>query len=210
MEYKSIDKIIPPDSGVNSILFENESESSSESEKEEEMPQQQQPPRIVQHHDAAFVRSIAKAEAESRKTDAESNDDKEELLLMGRLRRWRESYSVFETDGAVFSKKLKTKVDKVLADGAKLGKLQAIEQELKASVGEDITSPPKQADIILNNVNPLIENMLISFGYDVTGFSEVAKVSCRKALVMTLIDSGFTGNKKYRPIYNLCLFMLVR
>ena len=96
------------------------------------------------------MKSIAKAEADSRNAE----DDKEELLLMGRLRRWRESYSVFETDGAVFSKKLKTKVDKVLADGAKLGKLQAIEQELKASVGEDITSPPKQADIILNNVNP--------------------------------------------------------
>ena len=201
MEYKSIDKIIPPDSGVNSVLFENESES-SESEKEEETPQQPQPPRIVQHHDAAFVRSIAKAEAESRNTE----DDKEEQLLMGRLRRWRESYTVFETDGAVFSKKLKTKVDKVLADGAKLGKLQAIEQELKASVGEDITSPPKQADIILNNVNPLIENMLISFGYDVTGFSEVAKVSCRKALVMTLIDSGFTGSKKI-PSY--IQFMLI-
>ena len=205
MDYKSIDKIIPPDSGVNSILFENESESSSESEKEEEKPQPQQP-HIPQHHDAAFVRAIAKSEAESRKASAESADDKEELLLMGRLRRWRESYSVFETDGAVFSKKLKDKVDKVLADGAKLGKLQAIEQELKASVGEDITSPPKQADIILNNVNPLIENMLISFGYDVTGFSDVAKVSCRKALVMTLIDSGFTGSKKI-PSY--IQFMLI-
>ena len=93
-----------------------------------------------------------------------------------------------------------------MADGAKLGKLQAIEQELKACVGQDITSPPKQADIILNNVNPLIENLMISFGYDVTGFSEVAKVSCRKALVMTLIDSGFTGSKKI-PSY--IQFMLI-
>ena len=84
MEYKSIDKIIPPDSGVNSILFENESDSSETEEEEQEKPQQQ-PPRvsIPQHHDAAFVRSIAKAEAESRNT----KDDKEELLMMGRLRR---------------------------------------------------------------------------------------------------------------------------
>ena len=48
--------------------------------------------------------------------------------------------------------------------------------------------------------------MLISFRYDVTGFSEVTKVSCRKALVMTLIDSGFTGSKKI-PSY--IQFMLI-
>ena len=88
MEYKNIDKIIPPDSGVNSILFENESESSSESEKEEKQPQPQPRVSFPQHHDAAFIKSIAKAEAESRNTE----DDKEELLMMGRLRRWRESY----------------------------------------------------------------------------------------------------------------------
>ena len=198
MEYKNIDKIIPPDSGVNSVLFDKESESSEEENQDEQQQQPQQPRVAPQYHDAAFIRSIAKAEAESRNTE----DDKEEMLLIGRLRRWRESYSVFDIDGAVFSKKLKTKVYKVLADGAKLDKLQAIEQELKASVGEDITSPPRQADIILNNVNPVIENMLNSFGYDITGFSEVAKVSCRKALVMTLIDSGFTGGKKI-PSYIL-------
>ena len=147
MEYKNINKIIPPDSGVNSVLFEKDSDSSeSEMEDEKKEQLQPQPPRVSfpQHQDVAFMKSIAKAEADSRNAE----DDKEELLLMGRLRRWRESYSVFETDGAVFSKKLKSKVDKVLADGAELGKLQAIEQELKASVGEDITCPPKQADIM--------------------------------------------------------------
>lgn len=61
-------------------------------------------------------------------------------------------------------------MDKVLSDGAKLAILQPIEQELIASMGGDITSPPKQTDIILNNLNPTVENMLI--GYDITGFSD--------------------------------------
>ena len=88
-------------------------------------------------------------------------------------------------------------MNKVFSDGAKLAILQSIEQELIASMGGDITSPPKQVDIILNNLNPTVESMLI--GYDITGFSEVAKVSCRKSLVSILIKANITGGKKIPP-----------
>ena len=103
---------------------------------------------------------------------------------------------------------MKNKIDKALVDGSNLAVLHSIEQELISCVGGDITSPPKQADIILNNLNPVVENLLINFGYDVTGFSEVAKVSCRKSLVRTLIDANLTGDKKIPPSIQFLLIYM--
>ena len=204
MSYKNIDKIIPPDSGVNTKLFEPDEEDLPEPQPEEEQPQQPQPhvqfpcalpSQVADLQMGDMQRRMAKIE----KSKAEEDEAKEEIVLMGKLRRWRESYREFEKDGVVFSKKLKNKIDKALVDGSNLAILKSIEQEIISCVGGDITSPPKQADIILNNLNPVVENLLINFGYDVTGFSEVAKVSCRKALVRTLIDANLTGDKKIPP-----------
>ena len=169
-------------------------------------PEEQQPEQKPQHHVqlptqlADFqMGDMQRRMAKIEKSKAEEEEAKEEIILMGKLRRWRESYQEFEKDGVVFSKKLKTKIDKALVDGSNLVILKSIEQELVSCVGGDITSPPKQADIILNNLNPVVENLLINFGYDVTGFSEVAKHSCRKSLVRTLIDANLTGDKKIPP-----------
>ena len=38
-----------------------------------------------------------------KKIEENEGDSKDELVLIGKLRRWRESYSDFEKDGVVFS-----------------------------------------------------------------------------------------------------------
>ena len=213
MSYKNIDKIIPPDSGVNTKLFEPDEEDLPEPEPEEQEPQQPQPhvqlPCALPSQMADFqMGDMQRRMAKIEKSKAEEEEAKEEIVLMGKLRRWRESYQEFEKDGVVFSKKLKNKIDKASVDGSNLAVLHSIEQELISCVGGDITSPPKQADIILNNLNPVVENLLINFGYDVTGFSEVAKVSCRKSLVRTLIDANLTGDKKIPPSIQFLLIYM--
>lgn len=43
--------------------------------------------------------------AKLKKADEDEEDSKDELILIGKLRRGRESYQEFEKDGVVFSKK---------------------------------------------------------------------------------------------------------
>ena len=85
MSYKNIDKIIPPDSGVNTKLFEPDVEDLPKPEPEEQQPQQPQqhvqlpcalPSQMADFQMGDMQRRMAKIE----KSKAEEEEAKEEIV----------------------------------------------------------------------------------------------------------------------------------
>ena len=102
-------------------------------------------------------------------------NDPEQNNMIVKLRRWRASFSFFETVHKPIPVALKSKVDKILTDNAKkivpIDVLHEVEIELQQAVGSGMDTPPTQADFILKTVNPSLESTLVGMGYDISGFS---------------------------------------
>jgi len=114
------------------------------------------------------------------------------------LRRWKACFTHF---GNKVSTPLKVKVDNAIAgDLTDLTKITQLENDLISSAGVDIFSPPSQADMILNTVNPLVENAAIYAGFDVAGFSQVAATTCKDPLIVSLIHYDLLSGVKPPPI----------
>ena len=132
-------------------------------------------------------------------------NDPEQNNMIVKLRRWRASFSFFETVNKPIPVALKSKVDKILTDNAKkivpIDVLHEVEIELQQAVGSGMDTPPIQADFILKTtVNPLLESTLVGMGYDISGFSQLAAVHCKEPLVLALIEHDLMGGRKPSPL----------
>ena len=131
-------------------------------------------------------------------------NDPEQNNMIIKLRRWRASFSFFETVKKPIPVALKSKVDKILTDNAKkivpIDVLHEVEIELQQAVGSGMDTPPTQADFILKTVNPSLESTLVGMGYDISGFSQLAAVHCKEPLVLALIEHDLMGGRKPSPL----------
>ena len=131
-------------------------------------------------------------------------NDPEQNNMIVKLRRWRASFSFFETVKKPIPVALKSKVDKILTDNAKkivpIDVLHEVEIELQQTVGSGMDTPPTQADFILKTVNPSLESTLVGMGYDISGFSQLAAIHCKEPLVLALIEHDLMGGRKPSPL----------
>ena len=131
-------------------------------------------------------------------------NDPEQNNMIIKLRRWRASFSFFETVNKPIPVALKSKVDKILNDNAKkivpIDVLHEVEIELQQAVGSGMDTPPTQADFIFKKVNPSLESTLVGMGYDISGFSQLAAVHCKELLVLALIEHDVMGGRKPSPL----------
>ena len=201
MSYKDLSKIIPDEksdtSFLDKIIDENESSSSSYSSSSEDESIPANLPRM------SFY---SKSKPEKIKPVKKDNTEDKKVIIC-QLKRWQMSYSFFEEKNINIPASLKEKVTKALCQGfdVKLSVLEALVNELKFVSGVDVSSPPIQADMILHGVNPLVENVAVSYGYDITGFSNVAAVTCKMPLIMALIENDVMCGKKPSPLIMLGL-----
>lgn len=152
--------------------------------------------------EAESVQSVK--ERKPRKKEPEVVADADQQHMINKLRKWRASFTFFESINKPISSSLKSRVGKILMDNAKkpipITQLEEIELELQQSVSSSLDSPPTQADCVLKTVNPAIESGLTGMGYDISGFSQLANIYCKEPLVLAMIEYDILSGKKPSPL----------